>query len=145
MPTRLRTALGTTLLSIGLMGLALSQPAQATAKFYKWVDSSGSTHYTQTPPPGSKLARSKTVMVSTHIPVDARKVAEKATATTSTTQTTTTTNTNGTTTTTVAVPAAASLTPGANGQPVEPGASTVTQQATGNNTALPAKPPAPDR
>ena len=31
--------------------------------YYKWVDKAGSTHYTQTPPPGSLAKKAKAVQV----------------------------------------------------------------------------------
>lgn len=41
--------------------LLLNQASAQT--FYKWVDKAGSTHYTQTPPPGSLAKKAKTVQV----------------------------------------------------------------------------------
>lgn len=43
------------LLCIGILSLATV--AQAEQKFYKWVDRSGATHYTQAPPPAGEVRR----------------------------------------------------------------------------------------
>ena len=42
---------------------------QASAQiFYKWIDKAGSTHYTQTPPPGSLAKKAKAVQVDDATP-----------------------------------------------------------------------------
>ena len=46
--------------------LLLNQASAQT--FYKWVDKAGSTHYTQTPPPGSLARKAKTIQVDDAIP-----------------------------------------------------------------------------
>ncbi len=53
-------------LCVPLLGLP---GAHAATKYYKWVDAQGSTHYTQTPPPPSRVAKRavKTVTVTQHV------------------------------------------------------------------------------
>ena len=46
--------------------LLLNQASAQT--FYKWIDKAGSTHYTQTPPPGSLAKKAKTVQVDDATP-----------------------------------------------------------------------------
>lgn len=48
--------------STALIALLLSQTATAST-YYKWVDASGSTHYTETPPPKGLKSHSKKVVV----------------------------------------------------------------------------------
>ena len=46
--------------------LLLNQASAQT--FYKWIDKAGSTHYTQTPPPGSLAKKAKAVQVDDATP-----------------------------------------------------------------------------
>ena len=50
-----KTLLLSTLFTLGAMSSSITQAKQ----FYKWVDSKGSTHYTNTPPPGNARSKSK--------------------------------------------------------------------------------------
>ena len=50
-----KTLLLSTLFTLGAMSSSITQAKH----FYKWVDSKGSTHYTNTPPPGNARSKSK--------------------------------------------------------------------------------------
>ncbi len=48
---------------LACLGSALLINSASAQTFYKWVDKAGSTHYTQTPPPGNLAKKAKTVQV----------------------------------------------------------------------------------
>ncbi|XID74248.1 DUF4124 domain-containing protein [Alkanindiges sp. WGS2144] len=54
-------------LALGLGTVLFAGTANAQA-FYKWVDKDGSTHYTQTPPPGSRGKNIKRIVVDDMAP-----------------------------------------------------------------------------
>lgn len=59
-----------------LLALALGVPAAEAAKFYKWTDDKGVTHYTVEPPPAG--ARSSEVRVKTKSFTDAEEPSAEA-------------------------------------------------------------------
>jgi hypothetical protein len=59
-----------TLTLLGLVSLLGLGPAAHAQQFYKWVDASGATHYSQTPPPASASQVKKPVQVSSKLPAD---------------------------------------------------------------------------
>lgn len=130
------------LMSALWLGLALS-PAHAADKYYKWVDAKGSTHYTQTPPPASKARKVlKSVTVSRH--VNGSSVPGYTSAAPAATAAPTSGNAaqpNTSATSTPGTAPSASLNPSANGSAVQTGIPTVSEAATGNNTALPSSAP----
>lgn len=66
-----------TLRIAALLALALGAPAAEAAKFYKWTDELGATHYTAEPPPAG--AKASEVRIKTSSVTDAEE-AQKAPA-----------------------------------------------------------------
>ena len=53
---------------MAVLGSAVLINSASADTFYKWVDKSGSTHYTQTPPPRNLAKKAKTVQVDSAPP-----------------------------------------------------------------------------
>lgn len=64
-----------TLTCLALAGLVLSAPAMA-AKYYKWTDARGVTHYSETPPPPEAVSSGE-VRVQTNLPSDSESAVER--------------------------------------------------------------------
>lgn len=64
-----------TLTCLALASLAMTGPAFA-AKYFKWVDSKGVTHYSETPPPSDATETSQ-VRVQTRLPSDSESAVER--------------------------------------------------------------------
>ena len=87
-----RKPLYTVLTVFSIMASITCITCHAETHFYKWVDSKGTTHYTQTPPPKS-ARKIKKVATYNDVPSSTVNVAATATQNTNTTQPTQTTQT----------------------------------------------------